>query len=697
MNNIISKFIDLPEQKRADFWSVKKIWHIRKLSGSGMASQIFIENKNSLRVLDNITFRDNKAYSVPHSTVDTTAMLAGFKLSVPVYLGDMSYGALSGNPNIAIARVAELTRTMSGTGEGGLYGSVSESKRIFVQWASARFGVSAGTLKKGAAIVIKIGQGAKPGIGGHLPGSKVTHNISIARKIPENIDAISPAPHHDIYSIEDLAQRIEALKILSNKPVFVKVAATNYIPYIVTGIARSGAAGVIIDGQGAGTGAAPIAVRDNMGIPVEMAVASAHSILKSENLRKNFSIIAAGRVSDSTDALKLYALGADVVSLGTSILISMGCIMVRKCNLGYCPAALTNKTDNVKLLDMDFAVNRASNFINGFRMELIEMMEKLGIKSMKELVGNTSLLEARNISSGSMRVLGIKYGMPVNINYIQGDFKYDIKYLNSLINKGEPVMSSMGSNAPPEVDKPTRIIDWLRLDGAQVTRPSIDPYRENINLDFYLCGGALMISMPVIINVNGSVDNIRAALKWASMFVGSIIIENTPGIKVKNAISSNGDIYRYGKHSYSTLKPAKEFNYNVDGFIIQEDNYTELKISEVDENLKKEGIRENYDLIVEISKFRNTGDIIKYLALGCDSVILSSKVFEMGLENNYINLEEKALNFLLGIRKELALLAGAMGIYNLQNSIVGNKELLRSVNLDNSITDAINVQEAGSR
>lgn len=106
----------------------------------------------------------------------------------------------------------------------------------------------------GMGIVIKIGQGAKPGIGGHLPGSKVTPVISQVRRIPIGIDALSPAPHHDIYSIEDLKQRIDALKEATGKPVFVKVAATNYIPYIAAGIARMGADGIIIDGHGAGTG-----------------------------------------------------------------------------------------------------------------------------------------------------------------------------------------------------------------------------------------------------------------------------------------------------------------------------------------------------------------------------------------------------------------------------------------------------------
>jgi hypothetical protein len=325
---------------------------------------------------------------------------------------------------------------------------------------------------------------------------------------------------------------------------------------------------------------------------------------------------------------------------------------------------------------------------------MAEMMGKLGINSMKELTGNRDLLEARNLSGETMELLGIRYGNPVDLDPIQGNFEYDIKYLNSLINKGEPVMSSMGSNAPPEVDKPARIIDWLRLDGAQVTRPSIDPYRENINLDFYLSGGDLVISMPVIINVNGSDKNVMEALEWASLFIGSVTIDYNPEMD-NPEINFHGT--HSGKHRYSFIASGETLDRNAGGFILEEDRYTELKITEINDILGKEGIRENYDLILEISRFRNSGDIIKYLALGCDSVILSSKIFESGLENNYSNLKEKALNFLMGIRKELALLSGAMGISNLQYSIVGNKELLRSVNLDSSIGKAINVQEGGSR
>ena len=693
MSKVVAKYIEIPNKNITDFWSSDKINHIRRLSYSPEASEIFVKNTESLRIVDRINFKTNMLdYNSTNIPVTKTS-LAGFELDVPVYLGDMSYGALSGNPNIAIAKTAEITKTMAGTGEGGLYGSVANTKRIFIQWASARFGVSYDELKTGAGIVIKIGQGAKPGIGGHLPASKVTHDISIARKIPEGIDAISPAPHHDIYSIEDLAQRIEALKIMSGKPVYVKVAATNYIPYIVTGIARSGAAGVIIDGHGAGTGAAPVTVRDSLGIPVEMAVASSHNILVKEGLRKNFSIIAAGRISDSTDAMKLYALGADVVSLGTSALIAMGCVMVRKCNLGYCPAALTNKADNKNLLDLDFGIESTVNFVNGFKIEITKMMSYLGIRNMKELVGNTDLLYGEGLSENTLKVLGINSKSPQNLSFKQGIFHTDKKYINELIIKGEPVISSMGSNAPPDVELPSRIIDWLRLDGAQVTRPSIDPYREDINLNFYLCGGSINISMPVIIKVSGAGPEIKNALSWAAMFTGTMIVDEQVQKEFKSISIIGKTVYKYKKHSYST--DGKQ-DYSTAGFVIKQDDDMEIDIVTLDQELKERGIRENYDIIGEIDYFRNTGDIVKYLALGCDSLIISYKIFEDGLNNSYSNLREKAVNFLMGIKKEISLISGAMGIANLQYSIVGNTELLRAINLDNTIAEKINVTEAGS-
>ncbi len=687
MNNIVNNFMNIPLQKEPDFWSFDKINHIRELADTGEPYKIFIKN-NSLRILDNVNFKMNNDKITLNTHSNTKSYLADMEMSVPLYLGDMSYGALSGNPNLAIAKSAEITKTMSGTGEGGLYKDISSYKRIFVQWASARFGVTAETLNAGSGIVIKIGQGAKPGIGGHLPADKVTYNISKARKIPENTDAISPAPHHDIYSIEDLSQRVEALKLLTDKPVFVKVAATNYIPYIVTGIARSGADGVIIDGHGAGTGATPLAIRDNLGIPVELAVASSHNILLKEKLRKNFKIIAAGRVSNSTDAAKLYALGADFVSLGTSILIAMGCIMVRKCNLGYCPAALTNKTDNRKLFDIDFGVNNIINFIKGFKIEIENILDNLNLKNINELIGNKDLLIGNNLSRNTLNVLDIDYKNIKNTYYKQGDFIPDKKYLNNLINKGEPEITGMGSNAPPDVVKPSRIIDFLRLDGSQVTRPSIDPYREAINLNINMCRGNFNLSLPVIFDISTSNDEIKNGILFASLFMNTMVINDRIKNKYKNITLLKYDtFYKYQNYTYTFDYKNK----NASGYIIND--YDLLGIAKLKGNLKSK--RERYDILLYINEFRNTGDIAKYMALGADAVILPSKIFEYGLANQN-NINEKALNFIIGVKKELSLLCGAMGISNMQNSLTGNIELLRSVNLDNNISKILNLSEAGS-
>jgi glutamate synthase domain-containing protein 2 len=307
-----------------------------------------------------------------------------------------------------------MTGTMAGTGEGGLLKEVAESSRITVQWASARFGVDISSLSKGQAVVIKIGQGAKPGIGGHLPGIKVTRPISETRRIPLGTDAISPAPHHDIYSIEDLGQRILALKEATRKPVFVKVGATNYIPYIASGVARMGAAGIIIDGAGAGTGAAPSVVKNNVGLPIELAIASVDAILRREGLREDFTVIAAGKVSTPEDSLKLIALGADIISLGTGALLAIGCLMVHKCHLGFCPAVLTNKISDspVRTLSKDQSVTWLVNMVRGWTEEMKMILEEIGVSSASELRSRRDLLLHNGLlDPETLEILGVNQTM----------------------------------------------------------------------------------------------------------------------------------------------------------------------------------------------------------------------------------------------------------------------------------------------
>ena len=198
------------------------------------------------------------------------------ELELPIMFSAMSYGSISYNAHASLARAAEKMGTFYNTGEGGLHEDFYRyGDHTIVQVASGRFGVYRDYLEAGAAIEIKMGQGAKPGIGGHLPGAKVGPDVSKTRMIPEGSDAISPAPHHDIYSIEDLRQLVFSLKEATEykKPVIVKVAAVNNIAAIASGIARSGADIIAIDGFRGGTGAAPTRIRDNVGIPVELALA----------------------------------------------------------------------------------------------------------------------------------------------------------------------------------------------------------------------------------------------------------------------------------------------------------------------------------------------------------------------------------------------------------------------------------------
>jgi glutamate synthase domain-containing protein 2 len=414
---VVADYVRVPRQTEPEFWNVERIEHIRHLARFGKPLWVWDRAKQtSNRILDRIRFRaeleDPGPDPSPNPSADTSTSMAydRIEMTTPLYLGDMSFGALSGIPNIALARTADITGIVTGTGEGGLHPEVRKCRRITVQWASARFGVDIDVLNTGLGIVIKIGQGAKPGIGGHLPGVKVTKPISETRRIPVGLDAISPAPHHDIYSIEDLGQRIAALKEATGKPVFVKVGVTNYIAYIAVGVARMGADGIIMDGQGAGTGAAPAVVRDNIGLPIEIAVPVVDQALRREGLRDGFTVVAAGRVSSAEDTAKLIALGADVVSLGTAALIAMGCVMVHKCHLGFCPTLLTNKIEEnpAKILSLETATRWAVNMVYGWTEELKNILDAVGVSSVRELVSRRDLLLGLNVGEDELRLMGVR-------------------------------------------------------------------------------------------------------------------------------------------------------------------------------------------------------------------------------------------------------------------------------------------------
>ena len=315
-------------------------------------------------------------------------------LDVPIMFSAMSFGSVSLNTQKALAMAARELGTYFNCGEGGLHRDLEPyADRAIVQVASGRFGVDPHYLNAGAAIEIKIGQGAKPGIGGHLPGEKINEEVSRTRMIPEGTDAISPAPHHDIYSIEDLRQLIFSLKEATGyaKPVAVKVAAVHNVAAIASGMARAGADIIVLDGFRGGTGAAPKRIRDNVGIPIELALAAVDERLRQEGIRSTVSLVATARTTSAA-------------------LIAMGCHQCGDCASGRCNWGIaTQRADLVARLNPDAAAERVVNLVSGWNREIQEMMGGMGINAIDSLRGNRLMLRGVGLNEKELEILGVKY------------------------------------------------------------------------------------------------------------------------------------------------------------------------------------------------------------------------------------------------------------------------------------------------
>ncbi|MEW6381228.1 MAG: glutamate synthase-related protein [bacterium] len=333
-------------------------------------------------------------------------------LQTPILFSAMSYGSISLNACKSLAWAASEFGTFYNTGEGGLHRDLYPyGANTIVQVASGRFGVHEEYLKAGAAIEIKIGQGAKPGIGGHLPGEKVDEEVSRTRMIPAGTDALSPAPHHDIYSIEDLRQLIYALKEATRyeKPVGVKISAVHNVAPIATGVVRAGADFVSIDGLRGGTGAAPTVIRNNVGIPIELAIAAVDTRLREEGIRNHASVIAAGGFRTSGDIIKAIALGADAVYIGTSALVALGCHLCQKCYTGKCNWGIATQDPFLtKRLNPSIGARRLVNLLRAWSLEIKEMLGGMGINAIESLRGNREALRGVGLSDTDLKILGIK-------------------------------------------------------------------------------------------------------------------------------------------------------------------------------------------------------------------------------------------------------------------------------------------------
>ena len=356
-----------------------------------------------------VTIRNILDFRYPEqSSVDPNQVDLGITSHrLPFLIASMSFGSQGEIAYRAYAEAAFRLNMLSVNGEGGeipeLLGKYPFNRGI--QIASGRFGITAETINATNLIEIKVGQGAKPGEGGHLPARKVTQKVAAARHARPGVDLISPSNNHDIYSIEDLAQFIEELKTINPKArVSVKVPVVPGIGIIAIGIAKADADIIYLTGYDGGTGAARSHSLRYVGLPAEIGVVAAHRALTESGLREKVEIWADGGVRSASDAIKLMCLGANRVGLGTLPMVAIGCTICRDCQLGTCHTGITTQIETQEAAqaagikhfvprDFEQAVGALINVFNGLGEAMQSTIAKLGLTSAQELVGRSDLLQ----------------------------------------------------------------------------------------------------------------------------------------------------------------------------------------------------------------------------------------------------------------------------------------------------------------
>ena len=317
--------------------------------------------------------------------------------------GAMSYGSISEEAHKCMAEAMNHLRGKSNSGEGGERPDRLGTKfnSAIKQVASGRFGVTEEYLLSAIEIQIKMAQGAKPGEGGHLPGKKVYPWIAKTRFATPGVSLISPPPHHDIYSIEDLAQLIYDLKNANRKArISVKLVSEAGVGTIAAGVAKAGAQVILISSHDGGTGAAPISSIHHAGLPWELGVAETHQTLIQNGLRSRVVIETDGKLMSGRDVAIACLLGAEEFGFATAPLITMGCAMMRVCNLDTCPFGVATQNERLRAR-FTGKPEYVENFMLFVAEEVREYMAKLGLRSMNEMVGRSDLLKRKEKAPSS--------------------------------------------------------------------------------------------------------------------------------------------------------------------------------------------------------------------------------------------------------------------------------------------------------
>lgn len=367
----------------------------------------------------------------------------------------MSMGALSPEAHETLAIAMNRIGAKSDSGEGGEdpkrfspYPNGDLAKSRIKQIASGRFGVSAHYLVNADELEIKMAQGAKPGEGGQLPGHKVNGIIARLRNTQPGVQLISPPPHHDIYSIEDLAQLIHDLKEINPRAkVTVKLVSENGVGTVASGVAKASADVILISGHDGGTGASPLSSTKHCGLPWELGLAEAQQTLLLNNLRNKVTLRTDGGLRNGKDIITAAILGAEEFNFGTIAMIAMGCVYVRKCHLNNCPVGIATTDPNWRA-KFKGTPEQVINFFNAVSEEAREIMAELGVRKLNDLIGHPELLRQREVP---------------------GHPKANMVDLSSVLKDVTPELTKLTGTPSEEIP---RICTQLRNDGLD--KPALD-------------------------------------------------------------------------------------------------------------------------------------------------------------------------------------------------------------------------------
>lgn len=381
-------------------------------SGDYQLFKHYVDQMNQEALEEPTNLRALWEFKKERSAVKLSEVEPASKIVKRFKVGAMSYGSLSEEAHQCIAEAMNSIGAKSNSGEGGenrkRFKPQADGKNYnskIKQVASGRFGVNAEYLMSAEELQIKMAQGAKPGEGGQLPGNKVFPWVAEIRGSTPGVRLISPPPHHDIYSIEDLAQLIYDLKAINPyAKINVKLVSSTGVGTIATGVVKAGADVVVISGYDGGTGASPRNSIRDAGLPWEMGVAEAHQTLAMNNLRQRMTLETDGKLMTGRDVAMAILLGAEEYSFASLALVAIGCVMMRVCSLNTCPVGVATQNPALR----KFFVGKPEHLINMMYFiaeDLREIMAELGFRSIDEMIGHTEVLEPRFIAKGKAKSL----------------------------------------------------------------------------------------------------------------------------------------------------------------------------------------------------------------------------------------------------------------------------------------------------